>query len=249
MQSQITSHDGAELFFDDSQAGPALLLLHGLTGTHDDFEHVFELSALRAARRVVAPDARGHGRSTNPTGNFSFRACALDVLALLDHLGIDTVQAIGASLGAKTLLHVATLAPDRLSTMVLVSATPRLPDETRALFRTFAAQPHSAAEWDAMRVQHQHGDAQIEALWRIPAAIADDAAGLAFSGEELGKIRARTLIVSGDRDPLYPVELAVELQRGIRGSALYVVPEGGHLPIFGDERALFAARALEWLGI
>jgi pimeloyl-ACP methyl ester carboxylesterase len=247
MQSQITAHDGAELFFDDSETGPPLLLLHGLTGTHDDFQHVLDLPALRAERRVVAPDARGHGRSTNPSGHFSFRACARDVLALLDHLKIAEVQAVGASLGAKTLLHVATLAPDRVSSMVLVSATPRLPEQTRAMFRAAAALPHSSDEWNAMRAQHRHGDPQIDAVWRVPAALADDPADLAFSSDELATIRARTLIVSGDRDPLYPVELALELHRGIRGSALYVVPEGGHLPIFAEERGAFAARALKWL--
>jgi pimeloyl-ACP methyl ester carboxylesterase len=248
MQKSMRVDDGADLFFEDAGTGPALLLLHGLTGTHADFEHVFELSALRAMRRVIAPDARGHGHSTNPAGAFSFRRCADDVLALLDHLGISEVQAIGVSLGAKTLLHVARKAPDRVSAMVLVSATPRFPDATRALLRAAAAAPRSTEEWAAMRAQHRDGDAQIEALWRVPALLADDARDMAFSADDLGAINARTLIVSGDRDPLYPVELAIELYRGIRGSALYVVPGGGHAPIFDEEREPFTARALSWIG-
>lgn len=65
---------------------------------------------------------------------------------------------------------------------------------------------------------------------------------------DLATIRARTLLVSGDRDPLYPLELAVELYQGILGAALCVVPEGGHLPIFGGEREAFERRALGWLG-
>jgi pimeloyl-ACP methyl ester carboxylesterase len=248
MQYHLRTDDGAELFFEDAGSGPPLLLLHGLTGTHDDFRHVFDLDALRLTRRVVAPDARGHGRSTNPGGHFSFPACARDVLALLDHLELARVQAIGASLGAKTLLHVATRAPDRVSAMVLVSATPRFPEATIAILRAAAAAPHSAEEWTAMRAQHQRGDEQSEALWRAPALLADNAGDMAFSAETLARIRARTLIVSGDRDPLYPLELAIELYSGIRGSALSVVPEGGHLPIFGAEAPAFAQRALAWLG-
>src|SRR3954451_10293944 len=174
MQGQFRTADGAQLAFEDAGSGPALLLLHGLMGTHDDFARVFDLPALRRIRRVVAPDARGHGRSTNPEGRFSFRAFADDVLALLDELGIDQAQAVGASLGAKTLLHVATLAPDRVSTMVLVSAAPRFPEPTRTLLRAAASAPHSVDEWRAMRAQHRHGDAQIEALWRAPAQLADD---------------------------------------------------------------------------
>jgi pimeloyl-ACP methyl ester carboxylesterase len=247
-QGQMQADDGAELFFEDAGDGPALLLLHGLTGTHDDFARVFDLPALRAIRRVVAPDARGHGRSTNPGGRFSFRQCASDVLALLDHLGITQVQAIGASLGAKTLLHVATRAPSRVSAMVLVSAAPRFPDQTRALLRAAAAAPHSAEDWSAMRAQHAHGDAQIEAIWGVPQQFADDIGDLTLSAIDLATIRAKTLIVSGDRDPLYPIELAMELYQGIRDSALYIVPGGGHLPIFSKERAPFVARALGWLG-
>jgi len=248
MQNQTVTDDGAELFFEDSGSGLPLLLLHGLTGTHHDFEHVFDLSRLRAKRRVVAPDARGHGRSTNPGSRLSFLSLAKDVIALLDRLGIAQVQAIGASLGAKTLLHVATQAPDRVSAMVLVSATPRFPEATRSLMRATAGAPHSVEEWAAMRAQHPRGDAQIEALWRAPAHLADNASEMLFTARGLAAIRAKTLIVSGDRDPLYPLELALELYSGIQGSALCVVPEGGHLPIFGEDAPPFVARALRWLG-
>ena len=63
----------------------------------------------------------------------------------------------------------------------------------------------------------------------------------------LGTITARTLVVHGDRDPLYPIEMALELFRGIPASALWVVPDGGHGPIFGAMAQPFAARALAHL--
>ncbi len=50
-----------------------------------------------------------------------------------------------------------------------------------------------------------------------------------------------------DRDPFYPVELAVELYRGIAGPALWIVPGGGHGPIFGPLAARFRAAALDFL--
>lgn len=248
MNSYFRVSDGSELFFEDAGSGRALLLLHGLTGTHDDFEHVFDVASLRKSWRVIAPDARGHGRSTNPTGRFSIRTCANDVIALLAHLELDGVCAVGASLGAKTLLHVAVQEPQVVSDMVLVSATPRFPEPTRALFRQAAAAPHTEVEWAAMRAKHPRGDAQIEALWGMPQKLADEPGDMAFTAHDLATIRARTLLVSGDRDPLYPLELAVELYQAIPGAALHVVPEGGHLPIFAGERAAFESRALEWLG-
>jgi pimeloyl-ACP methyl ester carboxylesterase len=99
-----------------------------------------------------------------------------------------------------------------------------------------------------MRAVHLHGDEQIAALWQLPARFADDATDMTFTNERLGRITARTLVVAGDRDPLYPVELAVELYRGVPDASLYVVPGGGHGPIFGPERARFTDRALTFLG-
>ena len=68
-----------------------------------------------------------------------------------------------------------------------------------------------------------------------------------FSAQSLSAVTARTLIVHGDRDPLYPVEQAVELFRAIPNSSLWVVPNGGHGPIFGPQAAPFVDAAMEFL--
>lgn len=247
IETDMIMTDGTELFFRECGNGEPLLLLHGLGGTGGDWTHVFDLDALSNGYRLVMPDARGHGRSTNPSREFGFRRCALDVLALMDRLRLDRVRAIGMSLGAKTLLHVATQAPERVAAMVLVSATPRFPEATCALMHAAAVRQHADEEWTAMRALHVRGDDQIRALWRLPALLADDVEGMSFAVERLATITARTLVVSGDRDPLYPVELSVELYRGIREASLYVVPGGSHGPIFGSESRRFVERALEFL--
>lgn len=239
--------EGNELYVEERGSGDPLLLLHGLTGTGADWAHVFDLDALAQTHRVILPDARGHGRSTNPSGAFTFRQCARDVIALLDVLGIGRVRAIGVSLGAKTLLHVATEQPARVSAMVMVSAAPRFPEPTRALFRAAASAAHTPEEWAAMRAMHLHGGDAIAALWRLPRLFADNETDMTFTAERLAGVAARTLVVSGDRDPLYPVELAVELFRGIPRSSLCVVPGGGHGPIFLSEREAFVRVALPFL--
>jgi pimeloyl-ACP methyl ester carboxylesterase len=55
------------------------------------------------------------------------------------------------------------------------------------------------------------------------------------------------LIVFGDRDPLYPISLAFDLRAAIPRSHLWVVPNGGHGPVFGDHAPQFAATALAFL--
>jgi pimeloyl-ACP methyl ester carboxylesterase len=240
----LIASDGADLHVQVHGSGAPLLLLHGLTGTGDDWRHVFDLDELATTRRVIRPDARGHGRSTNPTGEFSFRQCARDVVAILDALGIHRADAIGVSLGAKTLLHLARVTPARVDRAILVSATPRFPEPTRGRMRQAACAEHTAEEWALMRAAHVFGDAQIAALWDLPRRLADDALDLGITEREWASLAAsRTLIVSGDRDPLYPVELAVELFRSIPRSSLWVVPGGGHGPIFGEFREAFVRTA------
>ena len=73
-----------------------------------------------------------------------------------------------------------------------------------------------------------------------------------FTPDVLKKITAETLVVFGDREyfgaePMYPVSLAFELHAGIPGSFLWVVPNGGHGPIFGPHAQTFAATAESFL--
>ena len=98
-----------------------------------------------------------------------------------------------------------------------------------------------------MRQWHVHGDEQIRALWEWPRQLADDYEDMSFTPPRLGRITARTLIVHGDRDPLYPVALAAEMHAAIPDSHLWVVPNGGHGPIYGEMAPLFARKALAFL--
>lgn len=239
--------DQAVLFYRRHGSGTPLLLLHGLTGTGDDFAHLLDREGLACSYDCVAPDARGHGRSTNPSGAFSFERCARDVLALLDALQLERVRAIGISLGANTLLHLATLAPARLERAIVVSGAPHFPEATRAAFRAYAAAPRDAEVDARLCSLHVHGPAQVEALQRLPARLADDAHDMTFTAERLAHISADMLIVTGDRDPLYPPELSLELYRGIPRASLWVVPGGGHSPVFGEHRAAFEELALRFL--
>ena len=237
--------NGFTMYNDVRGDGEPLLLLHGGTGIGADWAHVFPADP--PGYRVVAPDLRGHGRSTNPSKHFTFKQCARDVGALADHLGLARVKAIGVSMGAKTLLHLATEQRDRVEAMVLVSATPYFPAQVRTAMAQFDADRLSGKEWDALRARHVHGDDQIRALWEMTRGFATSYDDMAFTPPLLATIAARTLVVHGDRDPLYPVEMAFELYRSIPASALWVVPYGGHGPIFGRQAPQFAEVALAHL--
>jgi pimeloyl-ACP methyl ester carboxylesterase len=70
---------------------------------------------------------------------------------------------------------------------------------------------------------------------------------MTFTPPHLATIRARTLIVTGDRDPLYPLEIFVDQYRAIPGAALQVLPAAGHDGVFGAGRPDFLRAALAFL--
>src|SRR5206468_11101161 len=168
-----------------------------------DWRHVFASDP--AGFRVILPDMRGHGRSTNPSGEFTFRQAALDVFALLDHLGIAKVKAIGLSGGGITLLHMATLQPERVEAMVAVSAPPYFPAQARAIQAKFSEEMLSEAERLAMRQRHVHGEDQIRALLAQARGFAVNHHDVNFTPALLSAVSPEQLLVFGDRDFRYPV--------------------------------------------
>ena len=236
---------GIQLHWEETGEGEPLMWLHGGMGAGADWKYIFEDPP--EGYRLIAPDLRGHGATANPSGAFTFRQCALDVLALVRHLGIPRIKAIGLSGGGITLLHVATLQPSAVESMVVISAPPYFPPEARVTMRQFSETAIGEAEMARMRQRHKYGDAQLRQLVSMARGFADSYDDVNFTPPYLSTIAAETLIVFGDRDPLYPVSLAIELRRAIPRSYLWVVPNGGHGPVFGNLAPQFRETALSFL--
>ena len=234
---QIITINEMQMYYETAGQGEPLVLLHGYTGSSSDWK--LFLPDLVQEHRLIIPDLRGHGWSTNPLTTFTFRQAALDVFALLDSLGIDQFKAIGMSGGGNTLLHMATQQPGRVAATVLVSAASYYPEQARTIMRDSTVDKLTDEEWRTQRQRHQYGDEQIRALWRHGQGFGDEYHDMNFIPPYLATIMARTLIVSGDRDPIVPLHIAVEMSIAIPHSYLCIVPNGGHLPIFYDLKEPF----------
>jgi pimeloyl-ACP methyl ester carboxylesterase len=245
VKKMVLHINGIDLYWEEFGMGEPLLWLHGGMGSGRDWEYLFHEPP--AGYRLIAPDLRGHGASTNPSGVFTFRQAAQDVIALMHHLHLPQFKAIGLSGGGITLLHLATMEPDAILSMVLVSAPPYFPAQARSIMKTFSEESLSPDELQRMRARHKRGEEQIRMLFAATRGFANSYDDVNFTPPFLSTIRAETLIVFGDRDPLYPVSLALDLKQSIPNSYLWVVPNGGHGPIFGPMREPFAASALEFL--
>jgi len=105
--------------------GPAFVWGHGLTSSRASEDRLPLLrwdTITDAGRQVVRYDAAGHGETGGPpeSGTYEWPQLATDMLALLDQLGLDRVDAGGASMGCASTLHAAVQAPDRFDRLVLV---------------------------------------------------------------------------------------------------------------------------------
>lgn len=223
---RIVEVNGVRLYFEVWGSGEPLLLLHGFGGCSQDWAPLTK--SWSEHFQLIAPDLRGHGRSSRLEGRFRHSDAAVDLLALMDELGITACKGLGISGGGNVLLHMATQHPDRVNAMVLVSATSYFPAQARSIMRQYE---WTNDEREAMRRRHPGGEPQLDALLDNARGFADSYDDMNFTPPFLARIQARTLIVFGDRDPFYPVEIAVEMARAIPSSSLWVVPNGGHGPI------------------
>jgi pimeloyl-ACP methyl ester carboxylesterase len=164
--------------------------------------------------QLIVPDFRGHGRSGILTKHFRHEEAATDILALLDHLSISGCKGVGVSGGGNVLLHIATRQPDRIKAMVIVSATSYFPAQARPFMIQYA-DTLTEQQWEYLRRRHAGGDEQVRALLESAKSFATSYDDMNFTSPYLSTIKAWTLIVQGDRDPLYPVEISFEMARAI----------------------------------
>lgn len=240
----IETLNGVQIYFEVHGTGQPLLLLHGFSGSSGDWKT--SKTELGDHFRLIMPDLRGHGRSGVLSRPFRHQDAAADILALLDHLEIGACKGLGISAGGNVLLHMATRQPQRVQAMVLVSATPYFPAQARAIMRRYP-DTLPEAQWEILRRSHPGGDSQIHALLESTRAFADSYDDMNFTPPYLSTIQARTLIVQGGRDPLYPVEISVEMAKAIPQSSLWIVPNGGHGAVIGDKWPEFLKTAAAFL--
>jgi pimeloyl-ACP methyl ester carboxylesterase len=236
--------NGVQLYFEVHGTGEPLLLLHGFSGSSQDWKP--SLDQWGADFQLIVPDLRGHGRSGRLAKPFRHQDAAGDIFAMLDLMGIDNCKGLGISGGGNVLLHMAARQPQRMKAMVLVSSTPYFPAQARTIMRQYAGNL-AEEQWKALRRIHPDGDEQIRMILASTTAFADSDDDMNLTPPYLSTIQARTLIVQGDRDPLYPVEISVEMAESIPNASIWIIPNGGHGPVMGERWPEFVHAAAAFL--
>jgi len=98
--------------------GPPVMALHGLASSSHWYDIVVPL--LRNHYRIIAPDQRGHGQTTQATTGYDWATLSGDVARLMDHLGMDKAAVLGHSWGGNVATNMAALYPDRVNRVVMI---------------------------------------------------------------------------------------------------------------------------------
>lgn len=222
----------------DAQA-PALVLSNSLGTTLEMWEP--QVPALSQAFRLIRYDTRGHGGSPVTPGPYSFEELGLDVLAVLDALGVDKASFCGISMGGHTGLWMGVHAGHRLQALAVCNSAARIGAlgpwmERAAMVRSAgAASMRTLADsapgrWFSAEFAQAHpGVVQRAQAWIAGIepegyAACCEALGASDLRDALGRIDTPTLLVAGDQDPVTTVADAQTMQAAIRGSRLVVLP-------------------------
>ena len=181
---------------------------------------------------------------------------AADGIALLDHLGVPRAHIVGVSMGGMIAQHVAARYPERtlsLTSVMSTSGNRRLPRADREAMRVLTSRPMSGDPEDmiafsvrAARVVGSPGypadedrlqrrvRADFERGW-YPQGVARQMAAIVADGDRRGmlkKIKAPTLVIHGENDPLVPIAGGRDTADNIAGARLLTIPGMGHdLPL------------------
>jgi 3-oxoadipate enol-lactonase len=109
--------DAERIYYETTGVGDPVILCHGLGGNHAIWWR--QVEAFAAARRLITWDQRGFGNSTMASGDVSPAAATRDLTALIDHLGVESVDLVGQSMGGWTVLGYALANPGRVRSLVL----------------------------------------------------------------------------------------------------------------------------------
>jgi len=217
---QLQAAGGAHLHYDDEGSGPLVLLVHGGTGT-GAYDWEYQRRPLAGRYRVVTPDLRGHGRSSDPDGRLGIESIAADTVALIDALGVKPAAIVGFSIGATAMLHLLCSRPDVAGAFVAIGASRQgRPEDVPAIV---------GGPWPRALKALRHEHADDPRHWqRLRRALAESWAALALDDDSLRRIEIPTLVVAGDRDVIEPVETAIALARMLPAGELLVLPGAGH---------------------
>jgi pimeloyl-ACP methyl ester carboxylesterase len=258
LPGRVVDVNGAALYYEEHGDGAPLILIHGGLGSSSQWNPV--LPELAGSFRVITPDSRGHGRSSNPAGELSYARIADDIAALIAALGVERPVVGGWSDGGQVTLELGARHPGAAGALIVGAACPNfdaggLREAHRALLGADKTgvpdlahlETQLGGSADEIKAMHPGGAEQWRRLVRETAPMWLDYKGL--RPNQLHAIDAPVLVLAGDRDELIPLDCPVSLYRALPTAELAICPSLSHdgptpgrAPVFASLIRDFARR-------
>jgi pimeloyl-ACP methyl ester carboxylesterase len=238
--------DGIRLRVVEAGQGPALFLIHGLSASHDIWEHVVDEFADRY--RVIAPDLPGHGESAKPDAPYTIDFYAGVMRTLARELGVDAAVVAGTSLGGKIALELACWYPRFVRALVLSAPAGEYARGLRpfgkaiqalsrpAVMRVALERALEQSFFERSRVGHVTRRRILSDRLMAPdfadfaRAVARSVGGvLASETQPLHRITQPVLALWGREDRIVPMYRSAVLARAIPHAELRIVDRCGHI--------------------
>ncbi len=241
-------HDGESLYFEVLGAGGTpLVLSHGAGGNHAIWFQ--QVAHFALDRTVVVWDHRGYGRSTDHAGRSGPDVATGDLLAVLDHLGIERADLVGQSMGGWTSVGAVLERPSLARSLVLADTLagfatpgieaaaagahrPEIPADAAEHLGLHPAIDPSLARRDPARAHLYQQLAETTSV-DVPTLIGRLLA-TRRTADDAGRITCPVLCVVGDLDPLFPPAAVRALTDLLPDGRVVEIPGSGHSPYFED---------------
>lgn len=243
---------------DGPENAPIVMLSNSLMSNHTMWDP--QMDALTETYRVLRYDTRGHGGTDTTPGPYSIQLLAEDAIALLDALNIDKVHFTGLSMGGMIAQYVGAHYPERVLSLILCDTASEMPTLDMWNERIAKAENHGIASlldgtlqrWFTQTFR-DNDTASIEKVAEmIRTTDANGYIGCANAVRDmsqtsiLSKIKAPTIIITGEEDPACTVEQAKVLEANIDGAQLVILKDAAHLANI-EKTAEFNQAMLEFL--
>lgn len=253
----LVHSQGPEIFFEDMGTGTPVVLGHSFLCSGKMWRE--QVPALAGRFRVINPDLRGHGRSSQVDRAFSLYDTVSDVVAVLDQLGIGRAVWCGLSIGGMVALRAALTRPERVSALILLDADagaetplrklkyramgagaravgvgPFLSPIARLMFGATTRRQNRTlvSEW-----RREFAGVHVPSVLRCLDALMRRDSLLA----RLGRIDVPALVLVGAEDRSLPPPLSRRIHTLLRNSTFSVIPAAGHLSALEQPAAVTEA--------
>jgi pimeloyl-ACP methyl ester carboxylesterase len=220
--------DGLSMYYEVAGEGEPVVLVHGTGGSAASW--TAQLDLLADWYQVFMPECRGHGRTADVEGPFTYENFADDIAGFIEALGLGPVRLVGWSNGASVVLRLALRRPDLVSRLVLLSGGVTGPVGQTAAAMALSVEPGRSWLAETWRPVYEAlspdgpehfpvVEEKLNRMWREAAPVAR---------EEIAALPMPLLVMQGD-DDCVEIAHAAAMAGTARDGRLAVIPGTSHI--------------------